>query len=357
MKDILIDIYKTKNIYTGLGQFSMNFAKEIETQHPKELAIDFFVPKNTHLTFSGKNINIVQPSFLKRYFPASNKNYFIWHSLQQFPSFFPRKNTIWILTIHDLNFMIEKDESKKKKYLNQLQKNVDQADYITTISYFTKKEIEKHIDIGKKEIHVIYNGVVSVNESKITKPTFVQKEKFFFSIGVFNEKKNFKVLLPLIKHFDNYQLIIAGSNDTKYGKEIKSEIEKLGLKDKVILPGTIDDSDKYWLYANCDALLFPSLAEGFGLPVIEAMYAGKPVFLSSHTSLPEIGGPLAFYFDNFNIEDMTDLIRSKLKYVNNNLENFENESKIYASKFNWRYCMSNYLKLYDKIKTTHNNGS
>jgi glycosyltransferase involved in cell wall biosynthesis len=352
MKNILIDLYKIKDIYSGLGQFSINFANELESQLPKELAVDFLVPRRDEVPFPLGNTNIVQSSFLKRYFPSINKPYFIWHSLQQFPSFFPRKNTIWILTIHDLNFMIEKNEVKRNRYLKQLQKNVNRADYITTISHFTKKEIEKNLNLGEKEIHVIYNGVTSGAKIEKEKPKFVEKEKFFFSIGIFNKKKNFKVLLPLIKYFDNHKLIIAGNKDTDYGKEIETEINKLGLEDRIILPGKISETNKQWLYANCEAFLFPSLAEGFGLPVIEAMYEGKPVFLSTHTSLPEIGGPLAFYFDNFNVQHMSDLIKCKLEYVNNNLENFETESKKYADKFSWKKCISQYLKFYNGINTT-----
>jgi glycosyltransferase involved in cell wall biosynthesis len=101
--------------------------------------------------------------------------------------------------------------------------------------------------------------------------------------------------------------------------------------------------------ANCEALLFPSLAEGFGLPVIEAMYEGKPVFLSKHTSLPEIGGSMAFYFDNFSEQHMTSLIRSKLNDISTYRENFEAKSKEYAKQFNWKNCVNQYLDLYTKL--------
>ena len=187
------------------------------------------------------------------------------------------------------------------------------------------------------------------------KPSFVNEKKYFFSIGIFNKRKNFEVLLPLMKHFDNHLLVIAGDKDTSYGVEIEKIIKKLNLEDRIILPGKINDSNKQWLYANCEALLFPSLAEGFGLPVIETMYEGKPVFLSKHTSLPEIGGSLAFYFDNFNEHHMSDLIRSKLDYVHKSKVKFEAESKEYANQFNWKNCITEYLDLYRKLeRNTHN---
>ena len=355
MKNILIDLYKIKELHSGLGQFSNNFKNEITSRPQEEFAINLLVPSKNEIRFESENVNLIRASFLKRYLPSINKTYTIWHSLQQFPSFLPNKNTTWILTIHDLNFLLEKNETKRNKYLKRLQSNVDRADYITTISNFTKGEIENNLNLGQKEIHVIYNGVQSGNEIEKIKPSFIDDEKYFFSIGIFNKKKNFEVLIPLMKHFTDHKLIIAGNNNTNYGNEIESEIRKLNLEDRIILPGKINDSNKQWLYANCEALLFPSLAEGFGLPVIEAMNEGKPVFLSKHTSLPEIGGELAFYFDDFNDHNMANLIHSKLDYLNNNKRDLEAELKKYADQFNWGNCITKYLDLYRKILSTVHN--
>jgi glycosyltransferase involved in cell wall biosynthesis len=349
MKKILIDLYKISDLYSGLGQFSLNFANELASRLPQEFSVNFFIPRKNEIPLWNNKIKTTKASFIKRYFPSLNKTYTIWHSLHQFPSFLPNKNSIWILTIHDLNFLIEKNKTKKAIYLKRLQKNIDRADYITTISKFSKREIENNMDLGQKEIHVIYNGVSSGKNIKKIKPSFLNDEKYFFTIGIFNIKKNFKVLLPLINNFDHHLLVIAGDNDTHYGEEIKKEIKRLNLEDRIILPGKVNNTNKQWLLANCEALLFPSLAEGFGLPVIEAMYEGKPVFLSKHTSLPEIGGSLAFYFDNFSEQHMTSLIRSKLNDISTYRENFEAKSKEYAKQFNWKNCVNQYLDLYTKL--------
>ncbi|MBL4867407.1 MAG: glycosyltransferase [Pseudomonadales bacterium] len=76
-----------------------------------------------------------------------------------------------------------------------------------------------------------------------------------------------------------YKLFIAGKNDTAYAARIREEIQALGLSDRVQLVGVIPEEDKYMLYESCVAFLFPSITEGFGLPVIEAMSFGTPVFL------------------------------------------------------------------------------
>lgn len=344
MKNILIDLYKTKDLNSGLGQFSKNFGVEIAAQQPQGFNIHFLMPPNNELLFETENVHVKTAKTINNILP--NKGYDIWHSLHQFPAAKPSKKTTWILTIHDLNFLIEKSDKKKKKYLKRLQKNINRADCITTISHFTKSEIEKHLKVGKKEIHVIYNGVESGQNIKKTKPDFIGDDNFFFSIGIFNKKKNFEVLIPLMKHFKNHKLIIAGNNDTNYGTELKELIKKHGIEDQIILPGKITESNKQWLYAHCEAFLFPSLAEGFGLPVIEAMYEGKPVFLSTHTSLPEIGGDAAFYFSNFDVDEMAQLIKTNLEKVKSDKAAFEANIKKHANQFNWKNCIAEYLKLY-----------
>lgn len=348
MKKILIDIFKVKDIYSGLGQFSINFAEEIISNKTIDLDITFLVPGNfRHESIT--EVNYTKANFRKRYLPNLNKKYDIWHSLHQFPAHFPNSASKHILTIHDLNFLIEKNKSKASAYLKKLQENINKADVLTAISNYTKKQIEENIDLKGKTVHTIYNGVKVNSFENITKPAFAGNKKFFFAISVFKEKKNFHALLPLMKHFEDYQLIIAGNNNTPYGEQIKKQIKGLHLEDSVILPGKISEQDKLWLYKNCEAFLVPSLAEGFGLPVIEAMKVGKPVFLSKHTSLPEIGGEAAFYFDNFEEDDMTNLIREKLNDYNKNSLVFSEQIKQHAEKFSWKTSIESYLNLYKSL--------
>lgn len=278
-----------------------------------------------------------------------NKSYDIWHSLQQFPSHFPSNKPKFILTIHDLNFLYEKNEVHKLLYLRRLQRNIDRADYITAISDFTKNNIEDHLNLRGKKIRTIYNGISVDTEGPGLKPGYVGKKKFFFSIGIFNEKKNFHTLLPVMNYFKDYKLIIAGNTDTNYGRLIRKQIDELNLTDRVILPGKVSDDEKHWLYRNCSAFLFPSIAEGFGMPVIEAMKFGKPVFLSNFTCLPEIGGDLAFYFEDFDKNHMAAFIENKLSYFNDNQVIIEDKIKKHADRFSWQICIEQYTSLYQEI--------
>jgi glycosyltransferase involved in cell wall biosynthesis len=348
MKKVLIDLYKVKDLYSGLGQFSLNYAYEILNQSPGEFEIIFLTPGK--LEFEGyKNVNTVKANFQKRYLPIFSKSYDIWHSLNQFPSHLPNRKSKFILTVHDLNFLIEKNETKRIRYLKKLQKNFDRADYITAISEFTKKTIEDNVALNGKSIITIYNGIAIDSNAPGRKPAFSDGRKFFFSIGIFNGKKNFHTLLPVMNYFKDYQLIIAGNTDTAYGRQMHDQIIKMNLADRVFLPGKINEDEKIWLFRNSEAFLFPSKAEGFGMPVIEAMRFGKPVFLSRFTSLPEIGGDPAFYFDNFDEEYMASFIKSKLSYYNDNKSVLSDQIKKHSDKFTWQKSIASYLELYKEI--------
>lgn len=346
----LIDVYKTRDLYSGLGQFSYHLARQLLLEN-NGIDYDFLLPgpeAEKMFQLSG-NHKFAYATVQKRYFPGFNPDYTFWHSTQQFPSFFPNKRTPLILTIHDLNFLSSKSLAKAEKYRKRLQKNIDRAEVITTISHFTKSEIEKHLNLKGKEIRVVYNGIPDHRLSPGVRPVWAGSTPFFLSVGVFKSTKNFHSLLPLMKYFPDYRLIIAGNNNTAYGKEIQEGIAQLGLQGKVILPGTISEDEKQWLYAHCSAFLFPSLAEGFGMPVAEAMKAGCPVFSSALTSLPEIGGDTVYYFDAFEEQEMKNVITNGLHDFNNNLIIRKEAMAKKAAKFNWEVCARAYSAIYREM--------
>jgi glycosyltransferase involved in cell wall biosynthesis len=127
------------------------------------------------------------------------------------------------------------------------------------------------------------------------------------------------------------------------------EAQKHGCADRVTITGTISEYDKAWYYKNCEAFVFPSLAEGFGLPVIEAMHFGKPVFLSKFTSLPEIGGDAAFYFNNFEPEHMLHVLQEGLKEFDD--KDLSSKAMAHAEQFDWQKTAQQYLKLYKECLT------
>jgi glycosyltransferase involved in cell wall biosynthesis len=141
-------------------------------------------------------------------------------------------------------------------------------------------------------------------------------------------------------------LIIAGiTSSEEYKEKIIEEAKKISVENRLVFTGAISDNDKQWYLQNCEAFLFPSLAEGFGLPVIEAMQYGVPVILSTSTALPEIGGEDAYYFSNFNPVSMqNDLV----EFLNDYKNNPEKKQRIInrSKQFDWNTVAKKYLDVY-----------
>ncbi len=339
VKSILIDLQKLSNLNCGLGQVALNFGKaisEIET----DLDLTFLVP-NEYIGYFGKNVNY----FTSKTIGTNKKEYDVWHSIHQEPSILPEKGTKFLMTIHDLNFLGEKNERKANKRLKSLQKLIDQANKLCFISEFSQKSATENLETNTIDTQVIYNGV-SIT-TKIVEP-ILKSDKFFFSIGVFKEKKNFHVLIPAMKEFPEYRLIIAGENKGPYYKEILKIIRKERLENQVLFPGIISEENKAWYYKNCDAFLFPSLHEGFGLPVIEAMRYGVPVITSNSTSLPEVGGGFTHIFKDFNQDTIKEQIEKGINKYKTNSE-FKSKAIKYSQTFNWKENAQKYLNVYSEL--------
>ncbi len=348
MKRILIDLDRLKNVNTGLGQVSLFFGKYIASINNPEIEFTYLVPKK-YVGYFGNNVKYVKTSFFRRHFPRFFKDFDLWYSSHQDSAFFPAsKNTPYILTIHDLNFLSEKTEKKAKRRLKRLQKKVDRASHICTISNFSKNEILKNLDTKNKQVTVIYNGVEVVEFDSVKKPSYVPDGDIIFSIGVVKEKKNTEVLVPFIEQLPpNFKLIIAGDNRSKYAERIAKSVKERGLEDRIIISGQISDEDKFWLLKNCKALVFPSKHEGMGIPPIEAMYFGKPVFASKFSSIPEICQENAYYWENFEPNYMANSFKENISSFYNSQTKSETLKK-YAKKFSWQQNTKNYLELFNK---------
>ncbi|MDR0891344.1 MAG: glycosyltransferase family 4 protein [Mediterranea sp.] len=293
---ILFDCERMKHPYTGLFTFCDCLAGALQQQamlHP-EHAMGFYVPRAFVGRWGNKcryaKMNLVHPFFFY------NPDIELWHSASQFTRYMPVHTPV-VQTVHDLNYLYEPLTEGQKERRNQIvAKHLKRVDYIVAISEATKHDIMKHFDTGDTPLRVIYNGCDRY-EGEVTQPRWIPGRPFLFSIGVIHPKKNFHVLPCLLKGND-YELVIAGMYQVPaYAEQILSEARLWGVADRVRLVGPIPEAEKHWYLSHCEAFLFPSIAEGFGLPAIEAMRYGKPTFLSSHTSLPEIGGAQAYYFN------------------------------------------------------------
>ena len=346
MKKVLVEMEKLKNPNSGLGQFCINIGEQFQKLNPPDLEINFYVPSIQKNVF-GEDFNYIKHKAYHKLIPATTVEYDVWHCLQQDSHYLPsNKKTKLLLTIHDLNFLEKYKGSKQKRKLKSLQKRVDRASAITVISKFTEMIVRENLELKDKPLYVVHNGNSLKLFENAVKPAFVKNDNYIFSIGIISAKKNFHSLLPLLQHDKSLHLIIAGEKDSTYAHQLLKTAEQMKVNEQLHLSGTVSEEEKYWLYKNCKAFVLPSLTEGFGLPVVEAMSLGKPVFLSQLTSLPEIGGEEAYYWRNFEPEHIIEVFENGIKHF----DAAKSERSIeWTKQFSWENAAKAYLNLYEKL--------
>jgi len=237
--------------------------------------------------------------------------------------------------------------------------SVFRAKKVITVSESTKNDVIKYFNVPKDKITVTYLGVKSdfqvikdygiINKVKekygISKP-------FIFYVGVWRNHKN---LPGLIRAFHilktrynlDYQLVIGGNEDPHY-PEVRQTWEKLGLENDIIRPGFISNQDLPIFYNAADIYVIPSFIEGFGLIGIEAMACGTPVVSSNTSSLPEVLGNAAEYFDpkdkNQMAEKMYQVISNK-----NKKQDLINKGFEQIKKYSWQKCAEKTLQIYNSL--------
>ena len=349
-KHIILDCERMKYPHTGLYSFCKDLGNALVKEAAgSEASIAFYTPPA--LTgFFGKNAAYLQQNSFHKLVMPSLKKFDVWHATHQSTLYYPYRQKIpVVLTVHDLNFLHgeEKTATKQKTYISNLQKKVDRANAVVAISAFTARELEQHINLGNKKITVIYNGC-SVDEQIVATPPPVNAAgPFLFSIGTIAPKKNLHVL-PALLVGNNYRLIIAGITQSEvYQQKIIGEALKLGVADRLIFTGALSEESKKWYYIHCLAFVFPSIAEGFGLPVIEAMHYGKTVVLSKEGPLPEIAGPFAAYFEDFSGAAMRATLQAAIE---KDLDATRGEQiSGHARQYSWQKAANAYLHLYRTI--------
>ncbi len=264
------------------------------------------------------------------------------------------KNVKQILTIHDLSFEYFADcFCLKRKLWHKIispKKQCRSAKMILTPSKNTKNDIVESYKIDKNKINVLYPGLSSLflkdneEEKDLIKQKYNLPDKFIFFLGTIEPRKN---VAGLIKAFEksglknqNYELVIAGSDGWK-NKEIKEMIENTP---NVRYIGYVEAVDKPKIYSLAEIFAYPSLYEGFGFPVLEAMSAGTPVLTSNRSSLTEVVDDCAYLVNPNNI---TEIAQGLLELAQNKelASYFIEKGRQRAEEFRWQKTAENFLNL------------
>lgn len=343
---VVFDAERLRNPHSGLGQFCRALGNALVDIKPPDDALTFVVPPGREGTFNGAT-TLPTKWWMRFQTPAYAD---VWHAPHQDVWIRPPAAARVVLSIMDLNFLerSEYSDAKKARRLAAVQRKVDAADAISTISEFTASVVRTHLNVPDIPLRVIYLGNPLDGVTQVTPVNGLTPNSYFLFVGVVHPKKNIAALVPLMRAFPDMKLVVAGPNDHAYAGEVVQAAEMAGVRAQVSLTGAVDEPTKRWLYKNCRALLFPSISEGFGLPVVEAMSVGKPAFLSRLTSLPEIGGAAAYYFDSFDPDAMIGAVRRGLEDFDAHPQR-PAELRAHASRFSWMRAATEYWALYDEV--------
>lgn len=354
MKRLLVDLSALHDIYQGMGNIALNYGKHFKETYRRATAeydLTLLVPKEYFGQFGNEVRYLSSSNWLRRHCRYLFPKFDVWHNIHHTSSFKPNnKSTKYIYTIHDFNHLMLEYEGTQKKVdqsYRRMMRHIDKANIVVAISKFVASQFNQFLDLRDKQVEMIYNGVEKIVDNPQVKPDYHIKKPFFLSVSAFRRSKNYHLLLDMMKLMPDKNLYLVGNNDTEYGKMIKQRIENEGITN-VYITGKVSEEEKVWFYANCEAFLFPSSFEGFGLPVIEAMQFGKPVFSSSLTSLKEIGGSCAYFWDTLEPQAMKNLIDEKLDEFYQNPKYAEAEKR-YADTFSYNKHFEKCDKIYSVI--------
>jgi len=376
--NIGFDAKRLFNNTTGLGNYSRTLVSNLQKHFPQN-SYSLFSPKIKPNYFNRSFINnsslniITAKTYFKNYWRSIGiskalitNNIQIYHGLSnELPLNIKKQTTKGVLTVHDLIF--EKLPHTyplldRLIYRSKLKTSCKNADQIIAISQSTKQNIVDLYNIAPHKIEVVYQSCDEVFFNDENTLAALQKfqqlnlpKNYLLYVGSITPRKNLKTLLEalaILKPANQLPLVIVGKGK-QYQQQMQQLSHKLKISHLLFWLDAVDSNQLLkQLYKNAAALIYPSIYEGFGLPVVEALLCQTPVITGNNSSLKEAGGPTAYYVNV--------LSKAALKTgIETVLENSELNNKMRKSgyqyaqkKFNSLTTSQSVIKVYEKMLST-----
>ncbi len=352
------------NNSSGLGNYSRDLVRILAKFFPENQ----YILLNKNKSERGKEIlDLPNVTFVKtskgrmsRQFKmgkdSQNLDADIFHGLSgELPLKWSKKSIKKIVTIHDLIFVRFPQYYSffdRKIHLWKFRKAANSADKIIAISEQTKQDIIKFLKVPESKITVVYQGChQSFKENKndeflhSVREKFNLPERFLLNVGTIEERKNLLNVIKSLKE-KKISLVVVGKKQKKYFRKIQKEIRKNGAE--VYFLENVSMEELSAIYQLAEIFIYPSFFEGFGIPVIEALFSGTPVITSNISSLPEAGGKDSVYINPENPED----IKAKILFLwNNEAERKRRAEKglEFVQKFNDEKIADELMKVYREL--------
>ncbi len=246
----------------------------------------------------------------------------------------------------------------KRDYPEKVAESIEKADGIICPSQFTKSEILRLFECREEKIKVIPHGVDETfkNEPEkgfieIVKAKYSLPSQFILFVGNIEPRKNLENLIEafsIVKEkFPEIKLLIVGERVLGFDR-IKKKIEEKRLEGKVIFTGYVENRELSVIYRLSSAFVFPSLEEGFGLPILEAMSSSVPVLASKTSSIPEVAGDCVLYFSPNSPSEIAEKLEMILRDEKLSME-LTKKGKERAESFSWTKCAEETLEFYKEV--------
>lgn len=276
------------------------------------------------------------------------------------PKFNKVKRVVMIFDLAFLHFpeMFKKGDLYKLK--NWTKDSVTHAEHVITISESSKKDMKKYYNKDVDKVTVAYPGfdsekfkVVSKEQIKTALTKYKIESDYVIFVGTLQPRKNLLKLIDALKEIDNLKLVIVGKT-TGQGRsgwmfdEILKHPKKIGVEGKVIFTGFVPTEDLVPLINGAEAFILPSLYEGFGIPILEAMACGVPVIASNNSSLPEVVGKTGVLIDPTSVEDIKGAIL-KVTQDRTFKEKLSKEGLQQVKRFSWEKMAREVITVLEKV--------
>jgi glycosyltransferase involved in cell wall biosynthesis len=263
--------------------------------------------------------------------------------------------------VHDLIFIRYPEfynTADRKMYTVKTKKSCALADAIVAVSEQTKKDLIELLNVPQEKIHVVYQTCdenffgahdYTTNDHS---PEKLLPENYILYVGTIEQRKNLLALVMAIHELDKTSqvtLVVVGK-ETNYAKEVKNYVEKYGLEKRVIFMKSVNNALMPLIYKKAKAFIYPSLYEGFGIPILEALVSKVPVITTRGGCFPESAGPGSIFVDPDNVEELADAINLVLSDENKRQQMIKTGFE-YAQQFKPELCAQNMFNLYKKLCT------
>lgn len=378
---IAFDAKRAYHNSTGLGQYSRTLLNSLALYY-SENAYSLYTPSKTDLFKAGDNFSINTPQgvkkLLKGYWRSRsvitdllNNGVDLYHGLSnEIPIGISKSEIKSVVTIHDLIFERYPRHYKKLDiaiYRKKFRNAVRNADKVIAISNQTKQDLINYYNTPESKIEVCYQSCNPVFEKKLPHDTlnyvrdkFNLPQRYYLYVGSVTERKNLLALckaLTLLPKEDRIPLVIVGKGK-QYLQKVKRFLKENSLTGNAIFlsesPYNIDDPyvrdiiDLPALYQMATALIYPSLFEGFGIPVLEALWSECPVITSNVSSMPEAGGNAALYVKPEAPEELAEAMQKVVTH-NDLREEMITTGIKHANKFSTDKTSACVMNVYKKL--------